>query len=268
MSHFNAITEASIAYIMTNESILLEDRLDYLVKNTKPLSTDHDPLAVHKETPDIIKHFAEHGDPTKNKAHTQYIVGLYRNKKIRQEDAPSVKEDLTNFEKYKGKLAPEDKQLTTTKYPSISDVRAKIAPHLGAPTTNKEAVAKLRDNLDIPGKHPLVYEDDKVKIYHNADKETAINIYCSTKDKNTGPHPTEWCTSRRTENNMFDHYLKSEGGKYHVIHRKSDGAVFQMHPQSNQFTEKNGDEISHENAKTILPSIHKAWEKHPEMLED
>jgi len=38
------ITETAIAYVMSNESILLEDRLEYLKQNTKTLSTDHDQL--------------------------------------------------------------------------------------------------------------------------------------------------------------------------------------------------------------------------------
>lgn len=262
----NAVTEASIAYVMMNESILLEARIDYLKANTKPLSTDHDPLAKHKETPDIIQHFADNADPTKNKQHTQYIVGLYRNKAIRQEDASAIKETLTNFEKHKGKLDSNDRQLTAANYPRISDLDAKLKPHLGTASTNKEATQQLKDNTNIPGKHPLVYEDDKIKIYHNADKETAKKMYASTKDKKPGAFPSEWCTSRDTEHNMFDDYLKSEGGKYHVIHRKSDGKIFQIHPQSNQFHDANNDDISAEDFKSIAPSFHKAIEKHPEII--
>lgn len=259
MSHFNQVTEAAIAYILMNESILLEDRLDYLKKNTKPLSIDHDHLAQHKDTPSIIQHFADNGDPTKNKSHTQYLVGLYRNKTIKQEDAPAAKEVLSNFEKHKGKLSPEDKQLTAAKYPKLSDVREKIAPHLGTATTKAEANKQLADNLNIPGKHPLLYEDDKIKIYHTADKETAQKIYCSSSDPKPGPHPTEWCTSRKTDNNRFDDYNSS--GPLHVVHRKSDGAVFQYHPETTSFMDKDDNEISTDDFKSIAPSLHKAWEK-------
>jgi hypothetical protein len=236
----------------------LEDRLQYLKDNTKPLSTEHDTLATHKTTPDIIQHFADVGDPSKNKQHTQYLVSLYAKKAIRQEDAPSAHETLTNFDKYKSKLKPEERVLSTKTYPTLGDLREKLKPHVGLPATNKEAVAHLRDNLNIPGKHPLVYEDEHVKIYHNADKATAKKIYCSSSDPKPGPHPTEWCTSRDTANNMFDQYLERHGGAYHVIHRKKDGAVWQLHPESNQFEDAQGKTISDEDLLSVGPSLHNA----------
>jgi hypothetical protein len=261
------ITESAIAYVLMNESILLEDRLEYLKQNTKTLSTDHDTLAKHKDTPSIVQHLADNADPTKNKAHTQYAVGLYRNKALKQEDAPRLKDALTDFEKYKGKLKPEEKVVNTKNYPTITHIENVIAPHKGTPVTSKEKTAHLRDNLNIKGKHELKYEDDNIKIFHNADKETAKKIYCSKNDPKPGPHNTEWCTSRDTKNNMFDHYMsQSPGSKYHVVHRKSDGAVFQYHPESNQFMDKNDDPISHEDFQSISPSLHKAWKEKPELI--
>jgi hypothetical protein len=269
MNAFTNLSESfKETYVTLSEEMLVESRIDFLKEQNKTISTDHDTLATHHDAGAIIDHFAEHADPTKNKAHTQYIIGLYKNKSIRQEDAPSIKETLTNFEKYKGKLQADEKQLTPKAYPRISDVRAKLAPHLGLPTTNAEAREHLKNNLDIPGKHPLVYEDDTIKVYHNADKETAKKIYCSATDPKPGPHNTEWCTSRDTSNNKFDDYLKEHGGKYHVIHRKSDGAVFQLHPQSNQFMDKDDNPISADDFKSIAPSFHKAKKLHPEMMED
>lgn len=261
----NAITEASIAYVMMNENILLEDRLDYLKANTKKLDTSHDTTAKHQETPDIIQHFADNADPTKNKQHTQYIINLYKNKKIRQDDAPGIHDVLSNYEKYKGKLTPEDRQLSTTKYPRISDLQDKIAPHLGTMASKKQA----EKTLEQPG-HTLVHEDDKIKIYRlektKEGKEASKALYGGGSER--GSTGTNWCTAARSDDrNYFDEYLK-EGGRYHVIHRKSDGAVFQMHPQSNQFHDAKNNDISPEDFKSIAPSLHAAWEKHPEMLED
>lgn len=266
MQSFNKVTEASIAYIMMNESILLEDRLQYLKDNTKPLSTAHDTHATHKDTPAIIQHFADHGDPTKNKVHTQYLISLYKAGKIRQEDAPAIKETLSHFEKHKPNLTSTEKQLNAKNYPSISDVRKVVAPHIGKAVTNSEKRDELKNNLDQPGKHELQYEDDKIKIFHLKDKHTAQSIYGSTSDPKPGACPTEWCTSRQTKDNMFDHYNKQ--GPLRVVHRKDDGAVFQYHTQSNQFMDKDDNTISDNDLKTIKPSLHKAWETHPKTLSE
>lgn len=254
----NAITDASIAYVMMNENIMLEDRLDYLKSNTKSLSTEHDTLAKHKDTPSIIQHFADNGDPTPNKKHTQYIVSLYRNKAIKQEDAPRVKEALSNFEKYKGKLSPEDKQLSTKNYPSVASIEDKIQPHLGTMSSKKEA----EKNLDQPG-HKLKYEDDKIKIYHLSDMKASQNLYGGGHQR--GGTGTSWCTAARSSNCMFDDYHKD--GKLHVIHNKDNGKVFQYHTESNSFMDAKDDPISAEDFKEIAPSLHKAWKQKPELLD-
>ena len=252
------ITETAIAYVLMNEDLLLEDRLDYLKQNTKTLPTDHDPLGKHKDTPSIVQHLADNADPSKNKAHTQYAVGLYRSKALKQEDAPRLKSALENFDKYKGKLSPEDKQLTTKNYPTVSHIEDKIAPHLGTMTSKKQA----EKTLDQPG-HKLVHEDKDIAIYHLTAKEPSQNLYGGGHAK--GGTGTSWCTAARSDNCMFDQYHKQ--GKIHVIHRKSDGAVFQMHPESNSFMDAKDNPISHEDFKSIAPALHKAWKEKPELVD-
>lgn len=251
------INEVAIAYVLSNESLLLEDRMDYLKQNTKPLSTDHDTLAKHKDTPSIIQHLADHGDPTKNKSHTQYLIGLYRNKTIRQEDTPRIHTALTDFEKYKGKLKPEEKQLTTKVYPSIASVEDKIAPHLGTMASKKEA----QRTLDQPG-HKLVHDDKDISIYHLTDAEASKALYGGGHQR--GGTGTSWCTAARSEGNMFKNY--AEEGPIHVVHRKSDGAVFQYHPESNSFMDAKDDPISAEDFKSIAPALHAAWKKNPSLI--
>lgn len=251
------IDEIAISYVMQNMNLLTEDRIQFLKDNTKKLSTEHDPHGEHKKPEDIIQHFADNGDPTKNKVHTQYLVNLYKSGKIRQEDTPQAHETLTNFEKYKVKLSPEDKQLNVKSYPKLSDVEDKIAPHVGTMASKKQA----EKTLDQPG-HVKKYEDDKIAIYHLKDAETSKNLYGGGHSR--GGLGTSWCTAARSDDNRFNQYNKD--GPMHVVHRKSDGAVFQYHPDSNQFQDAKNNEISHEDFKSISPSLHKAWEKHPEIL--
>ena len=244
-------------WIELNEGfLLLENRIQYLKDHTKELDTSHDTLGVHKTPEDIIQHFADHGDPTKNKAHTQYLVNLYKNKSIRQEDAPRVHQALSNFEKYKAKLAPEDKQVNTKTYPSIGDVEEKIAPHLGTMASKREA----KVNLDQPG-HELKYEDDKIKVYHLSDKEASQNLYGGGHER--GGTGTSWCTAARSKDNMFDRYHKE--GNLFVVHNKDNGNVYQYHPASTQFMDKKDQTISHKDFGEIADNLHKAWDKHPEL---
>ena len=252
------INETAIAYIMLSENILLEDRLDFLKTNTKTLDTSHDTTGEHKNTADIVQHFADHGDPTKNKIHTQYAIGLYRSKAIRQEDASRLKSALTDFDKYKGKLKPEDKQLTTKNYPNIASIEDKIAPHLGTMTSKKEA----EKTLEQPG-HKLVHDDKDISIYHLTDAEASKNLYGGGHQR--GGTGTSWCTAARSGDNMFDRYAKQ--GKIHVIHRKSDGAVFQMHPNSGSLMDHKDNPITPEDFKSISPALHDAWKKNPALLE-
>ena len=253
------ITETSIAYIMIQENLLLEDRLAYLKDNTKTLSTDHDTTGVHKTTADIVQHLADHADPSANKVHTQYAVGLYRNKAIRQEDAPRLKAALTSFDKYKGKLKPEEKQLTTKNYPNIASIEDKVAPHEGTMTSKKEA----QKTLDQPG-HKLVHDDKDISIYHLTDAEASKNLYGGGHQR--GGTGTSWCTAARSDNNMFSQYHSQ--GPIHVIHRKSDGAVFQAHPESNSFMDAKDNPISAEDFKSISVPLHAAWRAKPELLGD
>lgn len=259
MNAFTNLSESfKEVYGTLNEEMLAESRLDFLKEQNKTISTDHDTLATHHDAGAIIDHFAEHADPTKNKAHTQYIIGLYKNKSIRQEDAPRIKESLSNFEKYKGKLTPDEKQLTTKNYPSVASIEDKIQPHMGTVVSKKQA----EKTLDQPG-HELKYEDENIKVYHLHDKEASQNLYGGGHQR--GGLGTSWCTAARSENCMFDKYRKD--GNLHVVHDKDTGKVFQYHTSSNSFMDAKDEPISTDDFKKIAPSLHKAWKEKPELLD-
>jgi len=245
----------------------LEDRIQYLKDNTSNLSTEHDPHAQHKSTPDIIQHLADHGDPTKKKIYTQYLTNLYKSGGMKQEDTDRAKDVLSNFDKYKTKLSGDAKQLTVKQYPSLTHIETAVEPHVGTAVTNKEKSVEVKAKAEtgnLPG-HELKYEDENIKIFHLKDADTSKKLYASKNDKTPGAiHPTEWCTARDTSNNMFDRY--NSDGPLHVVHRKSDGAVFQYHSHSNQFMDHKDNEISHADFKTIAPSLHKAWREQPDLV--
>lgn len=237
-----------------NESelkLLTESRLDNIKKLNPSLSTDHDPHAIHKDAGAIVDHFAEKADPTKNKAHTQWIVGQYKKGHVRQEDAGRLHSSLSNFEKYKPKLANKD----LNSYKKISDVEDATAPHEGTHATKAaETKAVKHEGAD------KVYEDDHITIHHIKTEEAAKHYGKGTK----------WCTAG-DENNMFSHYHND--GPIHVIHSKTEKQAngqprkFQFHAASNQFMDEKDDPISHADFEKIKPSFHKAIDAHPHMVE-
>lgn len=261
---FNQVTEASINYIFMQENILLEDRLQYLKDNTRPFDISHDTTAEHKDHSAIIDHFAS-VDPSPKKKYTQYILGLYKSKAIRQEDGPRISDAISNFDKYKHLLPADKRNATVKNYPTTKSMRDAVAPHIGTAVTHAEKRESTKQNLDIPGKHELKYDDDHISIYHLKDKETSQKLYGRKTAKNPGAIPTEWCTASEGNHCMFDRY--HDRGNLFVVHRKSDGEVFQYHPKDVQFMNRDDETISDSDFGSIHKSLHKAWKENPELAE-
>ncbi|HET8685476.1 MAG TPA: hypothetical protein VFM18_02285, partial [Methanosarcina sp.] len=225
----------------------LESRLDFIKNKYKDkLNTEHDTMATHKDPEAIVSHFAEHGDPTKKKIYTDWIVNQYHKGAFRQEDTPRIHEYLSDFEKYKSKLPEKD----INKYGSLKDVGEALKPHMGAPATNKE-----QKEFENNAGHELKYEDDRIKIYHLKSKEASQNLYGGgVKAGNT-----DWCTAARSDDCRFDHY--NSKGKLHVVHDKKTGEVYQYHAHEGQFMDRHDQPISDETHLELGPHLHKAWDQ-------
>ena len=118
--------------LLESFELLTEDRIDYLKNQYKDkLSTDHDQLAKHKESDKIIDHFASKADPSTGKVHTQWLIGQYAKKNIRQEDAPQLKATLNDFALVKDNLEKKD----LNQYKDVGELRDAI-------TTQKATVEK------------------------------------------------------------------------------------------------------------------------------
>ena len=60
---------------LKEQRLLLEDRLGKIKDIFKnKIDSSHDTLGTHKSSDDIVDHFANHADPTKNKEYTQWTV--------------------------------------------------------------------------------------------------------------------------------------------------------------------------------------------------
>lgn len=236
-----------------NEEVLMEDKIDFLKSKYPEINTSHDNYGIHRKSADVIDYLAQHADPTRTKTYLHWIVKNYHNGGFQQEDAPRVRDTLADFDKYKSKLDPTQRDIG--RYNKLSDIKAAIAPHIGTATTKAELKSQLLDDAEVPGKHDKVWEDDHMKIYHIKDSKTSQQLY----SEKGGAYPTEWCTAWKDEGNRscrFDDHNKD--GPLFVIHRKSDKEVFQFHPATNQFKDKFDNEIDKNTFKSFEPHLAKA----------
>lgn len=210
--------------LLESFELLTEDRIDYLKNQYKDkLSTDHDQLAKHKESDKIIDHFASKADPSTGKVHTQWLVGQYAKKNIRQEDAPQLKSTLNDFALVKDNLEKKD----LNQYKDAGELRDAIATQKA--TVEKKVKAKKTEAEEKSASMEKLYDEDGVTGYKIPNKAASI--------KNYGPAgvlaQTHWCTAANSDNNMFNHY---RGGKY-TMHFPN-GEVLQYHHQSGQIMDK------------------------------
>lgn len=210
--------------LLESFELLTEDRIDYLKNQYKDkLSTDHDQLAKHKTSDKIIDHFANKADPSTGKVHTQWLVGQYAKKNIRQEDAPQLKSTLNDFALVKDNLEKKD----LNQYKDVGELRDAIATQKA--TVEKKVNAKKAEAEEKSASMEKLYDEDGVTGYKIPNRAASI--------KNYGPQgtlaQTHWCTAANSDNNMFNHY---KGGKY-TMHFPN-GEVLQYHHQSGQIMDK------------------------------
>jgi len=227
------------------EQELLENRIETLKTKvfTDGFDTSHDPGAQHTNTSDIVDHFANKADPTKKKIHTQWILNQYKKGNIRQEQHPEINKVLSDFERHKGELPPEQRDLN--RYPSLSHIERAVEPHLGTTTKRQQKKAIKSEGAD------LVHNDEErgVTVHHIKTRQAACSYGAGTK----------WCTAGR-ENNRFNEYNK-DGPMFVIQH---GGRKYQFHNASNQFMDEKDNGVDF---KDLHPDIQKSLAKseHPEI---
>lgn len=198
--------------------MLLENKIEFLKRNTKPFDISHDANAEHTELPDIIDHFAEKADPDPQKKHTQWILKQYKQQNIRQEDHPRIRETLSNFSQYRNRLQKKD----INQYKSLSEIDDAVEPLLGQATSKKEEKKQAK----IEGAD-LIHKGKDLSVYKIKTEEAACAYGAGTK----------WCTAaREKEKNMFDVY-NSRGQLYVSINNKTNEKR-QFHFEDAQFMDE------------------------------
>lgn len=214
--------------------LLLENqkKIDFISAQNPHIDSTHDTLAQHRDSSAIVKHFADHADPTENKDYLHWIVNNYKKKNFRQEDHARIKSTLQNFHQYKNRLEKKD----INGYKSLSEIQDAVEPYVGFASSNKES----KSNKKVEGAD-LLFSKNGVTVHHVKTKAAACRYGSGT----------QWCTAA-DENNMFNDYNKD--GPLYVV-QTPDKRKYQFHFQSNQFMNENDEQIN----------VGELFKKHPEL---
>ena len=233
------------------EYIALEEaKIDDYKAQESSISTEHDPDATIKEPSDIVDHFHAH-NPTGDINHTKWVVGQYKKGLIKQEDAPAMKDLLTNFNKFKDKL-PKKK---IEQYKSHAELQHAIAPHIGTSTSEKQSAQIEKDMNEGT---TVVHSTPNMTLRHIHTKEGSI----AASKYPDGKRPS-WCTAREDSQNMFDHYNSRTGGKFFVAHLPNEKPPFHkigIAVGANEFQDADNTKLEGRRLKTLV-------DRNPEMKE-
>lgn len=219
-----------------SEFLLENARIDFLTQHFLPrfLQTyGIDEKEANKKIEKVIEI-----DPTQKKLYSQWLLNLALKDRNVVEDAARIRDDLSNFERLKGRLPPESRDIN--RFKTQADLYNAIAPFLGTKSgkeeKREEAEKALKDAT-------LVYSGPEGKIWIPQTQETSVFLGKGTR----------WCTAA-TSHNMYSHYA-SQGPLYILIH--PDGTKWQFHIESKSYMDAADDRLKP--AAITASSLFKKW---------
>jgi hypothetical protein len=221
---------------ISEQLIILENRIDFIKNLFKNISTEHDPLGQHKDSDSIVDHFATNADPTINKVHTEWIMNRYKEGSIKQEDHPRIRDILTKFKSpaIKNELKSSGRPTDINRYRSLSSLETAIQPYA-------EVKSGKEEKREIKSEGADLVHDDKdfgVTVHHIKTKEASCSYGAGTK----------WCTTG-TKDNKFDE-LKWEG-PIHIIQHQ--GRKYQFQTATREFKDERNVNVSFEDLHPDIP---------------
>ena len=146
-----------------------------------------------------------------------WIGNMYANGSIKPGDAPELKSALFTYNKNK------------TQLPQIKDCKS-LSELIGWVKDLSDDFKPVRKQSKAKADLEKVYEDDEWVVYVPHSHEAARR----------GGEGTHWCTA--SEDDCYYNYYNNQGPLYINI-RKSDGAKFQFHFESDQFMDADDESI-------------------------
>ena len=217
--------------IEINESLLLEATLDDIY--TKYYSN-----IPQDEFWQIIK-----ADPTYNEQKSQkmgkygkWLLNLYKQGKLKNEDLYKATDYLSYFVKYYNKITEKD----INKLPDLPSLYNIIKPYKEASDNGEDIATSKSDEVRrIKEDAEKVFEDNQWLVVVPHTQEASCYY-----GKNT-----QWCTAATDSYNMFNQY--NNKGPLFINIRKTDGKKFQFHFETNSFMDETDTPIRTPIAKTI-----------------
>lgn len=153
----------------------------------------------------------------------KWILNLYKNKQLKEEDFYKVTDYLTTFFNHFREIPQEQRDIG--RYKTLSELGQVVANY-----ENKEVIPTNRQ-LEKKAKSEAekVYEDDTWLVI--VPKTMKASQYYGAN--------TKWCTAAKDENNAFDDY--NDMDNLYININKKTGKKFQFHFYSGQFM----DELDH-----------------------
>lgn len=238
---------------------LIENRIDFIKRNTPEISTSHELGTDHeKDSGKIIDDIAEKADPTKNKIYTQWAVRRYHEGNFAQEDYPVIKDTLSDFHKVKHKMGELG---DINRHKDMASLNTAMKPHL-------EAFEKETAEKGMESGRELLHNDGKIKVYDIKTHEAAKHFYGG--GARIGGDHTDWCFAARSDTGTmhFNHYtgLQKHGQEpsdkitdpIHIIHIEGDKkSPYGVH--SSQFQDRDNTPVN----AAVLTKKHPELEKIP-----
>ena len=151
----------------------------------------------------------------------KWIYNQYKKGNIKWGDMPELEAALNTYNINKSQI-----NKSIDNYRSLDELVREISQYNDS-FKAKRTLSKGEQELE------KVYEDQYVTVYIPHTWKAARKI----------GGDTHWCTASSDDKN-FNYYLNTYGGEYYVIIRKSDGAKFQLHPESGQFMNANDSPVN------------------------
>jgi hypothetical protein len=218
---------------------LIEAKIDDFKSSVGDISIDHDPHGEFKTPFGIVDHFHKH-NPTGDVNHTSWIVDQYKKGNLKQEDAPSMKDTLTDFNRNRNKL--QKKQLN--QYKDISSLRTALREVQSDPT--KSQIKKAESNKAVIEGSTPVEDSDDLKLYHVHTMEAAQEL----------GKGMPWCTSHRDPKlNRFNSYNKTSNNRFYIAHLPNEQSPYRklgIAVGQGEFQDENNRNIPHEDLVDLV----------------
>jgi hypothetical protein len=220
------------SYIYLDEARISPEAL---AKIHPTINSEHDLAAPHREASDIINHFANNADPTNEKLYTPWLVNKYKTGAFMQNDAPEIRQTLSDFHANKSRMPIRD----INQYKSPDELKQAVTPFIGS-KSGKQQKKDAGDGAD------LIHAENGVTVHKLNTKDAAMKYGAATR----------WCTSAKSRN-QFNNYNK-DGNLYVIKGRNGD--------KHQLYLDKNGErdnELRDEDDKEV--PVQDLIKKHPEL---